>query len=108
MSSWRLILRGTSLLPTREWTWAGTTFSDYEAGVRKVYIRDGGKDSEFLGETSGTRIDGTRIRIALDTGLACSGHGQCVPADHGDGACLCDAGFSGPACAIKRSYFPVW
>ncbi|MEC8052881.1 MAG: DUF4215 domain-containing protein, partial [Myxococcota bacterium] len=94
---------GNVTVTNSEWTWAGTTFSDYEAGVRKVYIRDGGKDSEFWSGHYGTRIDGTQIRIALDTGPACSGNGQCVPADHGDGACLCDPGFSGPACAIGEA-----
>ena len=51
---------GNLTITNSDWTWAGTTFSDYEAGVRKVYIRDGGKDSEFWAGHYGTRSTGLR------------------------------------------------
>jgi hypothetical protein len=89
-----------SIASTSSWTWAGDTFTDYGAGVRSIYIADSGSDVEFWAGHYGTMMDAAQIRIALEASNACNGNGVCSAGDHGDGECVCAAGFSGTACGI--------
>jgi hypothetical protein len=80
------------------WLWEGATFTDYGPGVRYVYIADSGQDVEYWSGHYGTTMDATQVRIATGAANACNDNGMCVAGSHGDGECICDDGWAGPAC----------